>query len=557
MEHIYYLPTRTTSLAHYFAKGIISPAACYTNKPDDIQENCPNALLINVRPVMTGSDCCIEVALTDDECQGLIQHDSWLLYRGMIPVTRIRRIHFADKTHMETTLANINISTAFLPVRLVDVMSGSADIPFNENLPDLVATSDNHPSVIRRFDRFMGAVAMLRLAGNSPCSPTYAATISFFNSTLRKIVMENAGHPADTRLQGIFDGSDGFSGILPLLEQPIDESVVLALGRKLGEEPTINHVTRLIDIDRISDKWLYVAAVLATYGTGGSTRRKRVDELISTRFSTIREGMRHLVSLCLGYHYGYSSFLKEYGRENPFKFRLDSRLDYYTIESIFRYTFYNRRVSDTFPAFEEWWPVLTPPHTLQKNEFMLIDQPVTPERAKNVSKPQNPWDELCLNAVKDEWFRLSPQQQYRRITSVVYEQAEQRFNRERKEYELRIKRLMEELGRMHSELECLKSRIVPENAKPSYPLATIPSPTIAGDSPTGYSALNADTLREIIEAYDSIRTRSDNALKAEVRKLGLKERPKAKKQDRIIQLLLKQMADNGHSAGEGNTLFDE
>ena len=57
MEHLYYLPTRTTSLAHYFAKGIISPAACYTNKPDDIQENCPNALLINVRPVMTGSAC--------------------------------------------------------------------------------------------------------------------------------------------------------------------------------------------------------------------------------------------------------------------------------------------------------------------------------------------------------------------------------------------------------------------------------------------------------------------------------------------------------------------
>lgn len=562
MEHIYYLPTRATSLAHYFSQAVISPAAYYHNKPFDLQDHNFHHLLMCTLPAMPDSDCCIELALTDDEHSRLISaQGECRFYDGTLPITRIRRILFADKQRMDATLAAINISTAFLPRRLATVFpketlaaSNSFSIP-----TDIPLTHPQSPPLVL-FDRFMGAVAMLRLSGEGICPLAYAATISFFNTVIRRNVETNAPN-ADFSLKGIFDGSDGFSKILPLLGKPIDESTVIDLGQRIGERVSINPVTRMIAINRINDRWLYVAAVLATYGTGAKSRRRRVDELMTSRFSTICEDLRPLVALCLGYHYGYSTFLKDYGKDCPFKFRLDRRLDYYVIESIFRYVFDNRRVSDTFPDFDRWWPTSDFTQPLKKDEFILMDQPVSSNRPKAVPSSQDLWDELCLNVVKDNWFTLSPQQQYRKITSAVYSRAEQTFAKERdamrQEYDLRLKRCNDEIARLRKELERLKALLDSKSATSRYPLAPTLPPATAGDPQGGYSPLSAEAIKGLVEFYDHLRGLSDKDLKAKITDLGLPEKKGAKKTDRIIQLLSARMAEKRHDKPGNISLFNE
>lgn len=561
MEHVYYLPTRATSLAHYFSQAVISPAAYYHNKPFDLQDHNFHHLLMYSHPAMPDSDCCIELALTDDEHSRLISaQGQWRFYEGTLPITRIRHILFADSQRRDATLAAINISTAFLPRRLAAVFPQEAIA--TDRLPhptDTLLTPSQSPA-LALFDRFMGAVAMLRLSGDGVCPLPYVATISFFNTVIRRNVETNAPN-ADFSLHGIFDGSNGFSTILPLLGKPIDESTVIDLGRRIGERVKVNPVTRMIMIDRINDRWLYVAAILATYGTGAKSRRRRVDELMISRFSPIREDLRPLVALCLGYHYGYSSFLKEYGKNSPYKFRLDSRLDYYVIESIFRYVFYSRRVSDTFPDFDRWWPTFDFTQPLKKDEFILMDQPVSPNRPKAVPSSQDLWDELCLNAVRDNWFTLSPQQQYRKITSAVYSRAEQTFTKERdamrQEYDLRLKHVADENASLRKELERLKALLDSKSATSHYPLAPTLPPATAGDPQGGYSPLSAEAIKGLVELYDLLRGLPDKDLKAKITDLGLPEKKGAKKTDRIIQLLSARMAEKRHGKPGNISLFNE
>ena len=89
------------------------------------------------------------------------------------------------------------------------------------------------------------------------------------------------------------------------------------------------------------------------YGLG---KRKSVDDfislLLSNRFSLERkEGL----SLLFGMHNGYSNFRNLYkikGYEKTVKFKLDSMLDYYTIESIYQYVFNGK----TFNYIDNWCP---------------------------------------------------------------------------------------------------------------------------------------------------------------------------------------------------------
>lgn len=560
MEHVYYLPSRATSLAHYFSQAVISPAACYRNKPSDLQDRNPRHLLMGGHPAMPDSDCCLELALTDDEHSRLISTPGhWRFYDGALPITRIRRILFTDRQRMDATLAAVNISTAFLPRHLAAILPKEA-IAASGEIPEAPVAAPSQSSALCHFDRFMGAVAMLRLSGEGCCPLAYATAISFFNYVIRKTVETNAPD-AGFSLHGIFDGSNGFSKILPLLGQPIDESAVIDLGQRIGEHVKVNPVTRMIMIDRINDRWLYVAAVLATYGTGAKSRRRRVDELMTSRFSTIREDLRPLVALCLGYHYGYSTFLKGYGKDCPFKFRLDSRLDYYVIESIFRYAFDNRRVSGTFPDFDRWWPASTPRQPLKKDEFILMDRPVSPNRPKPSPSSQDLWDELCLNAVRDNWFTLSPQQQYRKITSAVYSRAEQTFAGERDamrhDYDRRLKLIADENASLRKEVERLKALLDSKSAPSPYPLVPAQPSATAGDPQGGYSPFSAEAVRRLVEDYDLLRGLPDKELKSRITDLGLTEKKGARKIDRIIRLLTTRMAEKRHDKSGDISLFNE
>ena len=185
--------------------------------------------------------------------------------------------------------------------------------------------------------------------------------------------------------QGIFDNSKGFEQILHYLDKSINEQTLYEIAEKNNQEIKKDKITRVVDIDSITDTWTYTIAVLNNYGVGEEARRKRIDGLILSHFSEIKKEKAEGVALCYGYNRGYSAFTKDYGINEriPYKYKLQSRLDYYTIESVYQYVF-NGVVSSTFLYLEDWCPCLPVKHPKNKTDYVILDEVIIGKKKAQV-----------------------------------------------------------------------------------------------------------------------------------------------------------------------------
>ena len=97
----------------------------------------------------------------------------------------------------------------------------------------------------------------------------------------------------------------------------------------------------LIQIDKISENTqTYLVAILESYGKG---KRKQVDSFISDLISgKFVEKKKEGLSLIFGLNKGYKAFRNKYKTSNfevDIKFKLDKKLDYYIIESVYQNVF--------------------------------------------------------------------------------------------------------------------------------------------------------------------------------------------------------------------------
>lgn len=132
-------------------------------------------------------------------------------------------------------------------------------------------------------------------------------------------------------------------------------------------------MTKVIIPDNL-DKNVYVCYVLYDYGVGEESHRHRIDELILNNFTGLKQGYEESCALYYGYNRGYASFNNQYrkeGKTENVKFQLNSLLDYYTIESIYRYCF-NKEVSSKFDLFDSWVKTL-PSKKAKKGEYLILD----------------------------------------------------------------------------------------------------------------------------------------------------------------------------------------
>ena len=64
---IYYMPIKSTSLAHYFSKACIYPSKYYENKIEDIQNRYENKILLSNKKWLQQTDCCLELVFDNNE----------------------------------------------------------------------------------------------------------------------------------------------------------------------------------------------------------------------------------------------------------------------------------------------------------------------------------------------------------------------------------------------------------------------------------------------------------------------------------------------------------
>lgn len=391
MNNTYYFPISSLTLADYFVGACIKAAKYFNNKPQDIQDRNKDFLLLTSKKGTTETDCCLELVLTNDEIKDLIDvKNGWYLFGTKpLPITRIKKIYFSDSEQMDVTVTNITMSTAFVPKDLIEICNFEDNKTTDIQVPSDCAIIDQIDKIIQ-FDRFLGALALMRLAHEPDMnySQNYIATLSLFNQTINNKFKEsnekvvfNDNYP----FQGVFNNSKGFEKILPYLNRPINEESLNLIAKEEGIEIKKDKFTRKIDIESINEtKWTYIVAILNTYGVGDESRAKRIDGLIQSNFSTLKK--QEGVALCYGYNRGYSVFTKNYGNV-AFKYRLESQLDYYTIESVYQYVF-NGNVPSEFSYLDSWCPKLQPKLPKRSTEYVILDELIIGKKKPKVFSPE-------------------------------------------------------------------------------------------------------------------------------------------------------------------------
>jgi len=388
----YYYPISSTSLASIFGRACILPASLYKNRLSDIQSKFENFILLTDHFGCMDSDCCLQVVLSSDEEKTLVDiKKGFYLYESALPVSRIKRIYFENVAQSKRTISNINLSTAFIPNALVDSNNNTFDdvntsgVEVPENIVPLLEIIKKS---YEKFNRILGAMALMKTAHEDGCnySAHYIDLLSKFNSYIasQKTMISDV----DTKFHKVFDNHPTF------LDHVVDYATLENEALEKKQFISKSKLTKVIDPSNLENS-VYLCYVLYDYGVGEEAHRHKIDELILNNFTSLKQGYQESCALYYGYNRGYASFNNQYRKDNKtedVKYRLNSLLDYYTIESIYRYTFYNM-VSSEFDFFNSWVKTMTG-RKAKRGEYQILDTIVCDKKKAILFSEE--WWKNCL-----------------------------------------------------------------------------------------------------------------------------------------------------------------
>lgn len=395
MEQIYYIPINSSSLAHYFSKALILPSKYLSNKPEDIQNKLEYAILLSKTKWVKNSDCSIEVVLTEQELKETnTLSDNFSQLNIPLPVSRIKKVFFLDSKQMETTVWNINNGAAFIPQHLI-ATENKADIKFLEDNFLLKETANSFNSEtekkINRFDTALGGFAFMKIGGKDfgkvamEFSENYFITLSVFNKVIEEQTLKaekEKGLNFSRKYLGLFSSNNSeWTKWQPYIYKNIELQDVEEIAEKDGLR--IEKKLGLLNIDSIDKQSpLYDIAILATYG---DRKNKSIDDLVNSLHNgTISENKVEEIALLFGLNTGYTKFRNKY-KEYNVKFKLDDKLDYYTIESIYQFAFHNNRNNYKFEFIDK----IPFPQTV-KNKIVGFETYTILDRTVIAKKKQTP-----------------------------------------------------------------------------------------------------------------------------------------------------------------------
>lgn len=501
MRNNFYIPIKSTSLAHYFSKAIILPAKYFTNKPEDIQNRFADSLLLSAGKWVRNCDCAIEVVLTETEAKELSKvSDRFYLYNTPIPISRVKSIFFLDAKQKETTIWNINNGAAFVPDSIVSVeknrdieILSDAEIEAGSEFKSTVELSDK----IKRFDIILGGFAFMRLGGKSfmNYSENYFSTLSYFNKLIEEQTLNAAkdkGLKFSNKYIGLFSKQESeWTKWQQYIYQNLDAQEIEMLADKEGIR--VEKKLGLLKIDSINpSSHLYELAILATYG---DRKNKSADNLVTDLSNgTIVPEKVEDVTILFGLNNGYSKLRNKYKgpfKDNNVKFTLESKLDYYIIESIYQFVFNGTKSSYIFNYLDSWCPTSkSKPNVKGYETFKILDTVII---AKKKQTPlelflENYSAEIYSTIVKsiNQWLppfskidekeaMLFFEKQLRNSLIVAVESLQKRIESEcEANYELQKQETVEtyqkELDKLWAEISILKE----ENAQLKANIKTVP-----------------------------------------------------------------------------------
>lgn len=549
---MFYIPINSGSLAHYLSKALILPSKYLPNKPEDIQNKLEHSILLSKSKWIKNSDCSIEIVLTiDEEKETVNLTDNFSQLNIPLPISRIKKIYFLDEKQMETTVWNINNGAAFIQQHLIAIESNS-NIEFaDDNFVSETSSNTNGEieKKINRFDTALGGFAFMKVGGknfgavSADFSENYFITLSTFNKVIEEQTIK-AEKEKDLNFSrkylGLFSSNNSewskwqlyiYKNIELQEVEEIAEKDGLKIEKKLG----------LLNIDSIDKhSHLYDIAVLATYG---DRKNKSIDDLVNSLHNgAISENKVEDIAILFGLNTGYTKFRNKYkasNKEYNVKFKLDSKLDYYTIESIYQFSFHNNRNNSKFEFIDKLdFPKITQTKNRGFVTYSILDKIVI---AKKKPTPLELFMEKYANGIYEKLSQSAKQllpayasfdsekaikhfkellndnfvsalQQYEKSVTA---ECEETFNDEKQAYEEKIALFQNEINDLKKEnVETTTPKI--QSDEKELRIVSEPTPTIKNEK--DYEEMSVVDLKK--EAKDK----------------GIKVGAKATKKD-IIELI--------------------
>ncbi len=526
------MPINISCLAHYLSKALILPSKYLPTKPQDIQNKLEHSILLSKKQWVKNSDCSIEIVLTTDELNLLANiDDNFLQLNIPLPISRIRNVYFLDEKQMQTTIWNINNGAAFIPIHLVSIVSKSniefVDDNFISN-EKLTNHSDEIEKKINRFDTALGGMAFMKVGGKnfgtitSEFSENYFITLSFFNKIIEEQT-NNAEKEKDLNFSrkylGLFSlNSVEWSKWRPHIYKNIELQDVEEIAEKEGLK--IEKKYGLLNIDSINEEsHLYDIAILATYG---ERKNKSIDDLVnSLQSGNIAESKKEDIAILFGLNTGYSKLRNKYkanSKEFSVKFKLDSKLDYYTVESIYQFSFHNNRSNGRFEFIDELnFPKIENTKIKGFETYSILDKTIIAKKKQTplelfLEKYSNGIYEKLSHAAKQliptyadfdsekaiKYFRellkdniVSALQQYEKTVTVEFEET---FREKNQMYEDKILLLQNEINDLKN---IVAVEIKPKEQIEENELSVVSEPVISTQKDEDYEKMSLPDLRKI------------------------------------------------------------
>ncbi len=349
MSNTFYIPIQSMNLAHYLGRGIIAPSIYIENKNPDIQDRFKNYLLLSSFKFTKDTNCAIEIVFNKNEEVPKKISKHFYLFDMPLPISRIKNIYFTNDEQKVSTKFNITSGSAFIPEGLLSVSKEEAiETKELENI-DYKSSEINWGVFLKKYDQMLGGFSTMKISReNFQNYPThYFSTLGNINSLFSKTLSQQ-NITIENRFQFAFTDEGKFKNFHNTIYSDIDFNEL----QRYAESENVRLETKngLIQIDKISDNTqTYLVSILESYGSG---KRKKNDEFISDLLAKkFVEKKKEGLSLIYGLNKGYNSFRNKYKTANfevDIKFHLDSKIDYYIIESIYQNIFNSVKDSLSF-----------------------------------------------------------------------------------------------------------------------------------------------------------------------------------------------------------------
>jgi hypothetical protein len=387
----YYFPIDSSNLDYYYNSGILMPAKYLDNRIQDLQNLNKNVLILSSDKFASNSNCSLEVILNQDDVLSLDRvSESIFFYKRPLPVSRVRRIYFQTEDQKLTTIQGISNGEAFVPDEIIEIDSVSQNV----EVPTSLSAISNEKYVLdfkaelEIFDRYLGGVALLSSQKNefNEHNLEYFKLLSNVNSVIKDELLVGLGlEDDDLRLpyDRIFFETEKvnplYQHITEKLNSKAAENFILTDPKNSGIKVNENQNYNLKELTKVTSQ-LFVA-IFNSYGKYyGLNRRDSLDSFINhLNFGYIKNNFSakaNVIAYYFGMNKGYSSFRNSYkisGQTIDVKFALNSKLDYYIIESIYQYSFFKKRTS-SFPLIDSIFISEDPQKPSDYESYIVLDK---------------------------------------------------------------------------------------------------------------------------------------------------------------------------------------